>query len=301
MWRSNIIDTWFRYFSKNFITISGECSDSNRQTVRFLVSPILVSIKYSFHFCTLSSFQAQTAFEALTQQDSGSLKCCRNLFSPTSLFTEPIFVLFQHVRFLLFRLGSLSLFLSLRSQQQWPLLGSQHCDREESQSIEHWCWASWRSCEWPAFKLVQHEGSKPKAFLGWPCNAGIPTACENVRMIADNAGRREQGKNSIALQLRTSMFCACDNLVTWDLGIQRVHQILRMSVSVQTYGLKEKRIASRNLQLSGGNQLQVGSLNDGSYLRPVVQTYQRWLNSPEGFEVPNTVEMLLFFHGLTFV
>lgn len=51
-----------------------------------------------------------------------------------------------------------------------------------------------------------------------------------------------QEKSGIAQLLETSMLHEWDDHVLQELGIEQVSQILRGSVVVQTYGLKNKRI-----------------------------------------------------------
>lgn len=60
--------------------------------------------------------------------------------------------------------------------------------------------------------------------------------------------------SSIAYQLKTIMFCECDDFALRELGTKQVRQILSASVAVQMYELKDKRIVFVLLQLFQGNQ-----------------------------------------------
>lgn len=97
------------------------------------------------------------------------------------------------------------------------------------------------------------------------------------------------------------MFCEWEDLVLWELGIEQERQILRVSVPVQTHGLKCERIVFMFLRWFQGNQCTVWYLNGGRYLKRVVQTSQRGLRSSEGFEVRSALETLQLFYGFSFV
>lgn len=58
-----------------------------------------------------------------------------------------------------------------------------------------------------------------------------------------------RGKSGIAEQLKTSMFNEWDDFVLGEIGTEKVGQMLRSSVVVQTYGLKGKRIFHMFLRL----------------------------------------------------
>lgn len=95
------------------------------------------------------------------------------------------------------------------------------------------------------------------------------------------------------------MYNECDDLGQQEVGTEQVCQILCVSVAVQTYWLNDKRIFYMFLHLFRAKQCGVEYESGGRYLQGVVQTSQRWLSSPEKFEVLSTAEMLLFLHALS--
>lgn len=81
---------------------------------------------------------------------------------------------------------------------------------------------------------------KCKEFLERFPFAYIPAAGEIFTVLADKDDRRLQSKSKMAKQLKTSMFNKFNDQVLRELGTEQKCQILRMSVAVQTYGLKDK-------------------------------------------------------------
>lgn len=118
-------------------------------------------------------------------------------------------------------------------------------------------------------------------------------------MIPDKAGHRVQGKSGIAQTMKNSMFCKCHDLPFQEICTKQENQILRASVAVQTYGLKNKRVVFTFLKLFRGNQCPVGYPNGGKCLQRAVQASQRWLSSFDKIEVLSTLEFWLFFSRST--
>lgn len=124
--------------------------ESSSDEIAVITHPAI--LKYSFRSHTLSIFQAGTAFKALTQQNPNSrLSCYRATFSPTSLSTEQISVLYQRVIFFLFIFCCLSPFYFRKAQQQFPRLPFPLRHLSKPHSVEHWWWALCNSWEMTIF------------------------------------------------------------------------------------------------------------------------------------------------------
>lgn len=123
------------------------------------------------------------------------------------------------------------------------------------------------------------------------------------KLFADSlyGGLPSAGQTLIAQQVKNSMFCECNDLVPAELVTKQNFQILRASISVQTFGLREKWIIFMLLQCFQGNQCSVWYLNAGKFVQRVVQSSQRRRSAFEKLGGPSTLEVLLVFHRHLFV
>lgn len=96
-------------------------------------------------------------------------------------------------------------------------------------------------------------------FLENLCDADTPLARERVCVMTNKAGDRVQSKSGTAKQLKTILVHECNDLSVIDLGPEKVRPILLVSVPVQTYELKHKRIFFMSLQLFQGSQCLWGT------------------------------------------
>lgn len=133
-----------------------------------------------------------------------------------------------------------------------------------------------------------------KCFLAWVAIVGVPVANKTMANMKDKTLRRKPA-------LKTSQFLKSENLAPPKLGTEQIIQILRASVAVHTYALKNGRIRELSFQLFCNRNFSVTMLNDARFLQLVTDNSKAKAHLSNKMSVPTAFEEQLYFYVVALI